>query len=251
MPAAVVRGNLDDVPARALAVLAGGTTLGVLVLALAHAPALRSAVRWRPTWRPAPGDGRRLRSLALSGLAVLLAQQVVTVGVTVAANAVSVGAVNRWSYAWAMFLLPYAVLAVPVATAVFPRLSRAADASRDEFAGLLAPAVRTVLLVSSLGAGVLAAHGPPVAVVFVSSRVGSGRTGDLSASLVLFAPGLLGYGLTRPPDPGALLAGRGARRRHRHGDRLGRRPRSGSSSSRRCCPPTGSSARSRSRTPSA
>ena len=80
VPAAVVRGNLDDVPARALAVLAGGTTLGVLVLALAHAPALRSAVRWRPTWRPAPGDGRRLRSLALSGLAVLLAQQVVTVG---------------------------------------------------------------------------------------------------------------------------------------------------------------------------
>ncbi|MBB2902719.1 putative peptidoglycan lipid II flippase [Kineococcus radiotolerans] len=195
VPAAVVRGDLADVPARAVAVLAGGTTLGVLVLALAHAPALRSAVRWRPTWRPAPGDGRRLRSLALSGLAVLLAQQVVTVAVAVAANQVSPGAVNRWSYAWAMFLLPYAVLAVPVATAVFPRLARAADGSREEFAALLAPAVRTVLLVSSLGAGVLAAVASPVAVVFVVSRVGSGRSGDLAASLVLFAPALLGYGL--------------------------------------------------------
>ena len=121
----------------------------------------------------------------------------VTVGVTVAANAVSVGAVNRWSYAWAMFLLPYAVLAVPVATAVFPRLARAADASRDEFAGLLAPAVRTVLLVSSLGAGVLAATAPPVAVVFVVSRVGSGRSGDLTASLVL-SPGC--WATASPPS---------------------------------------------------
>ncbi|NAZ78216.1 virulence factor MviN, partial [Kineococcus sp. T13] len=194
-PAAVVREGLDGVPGRAVAVLAGGTTLGVVVLALTHAPALRSAVRWRPAWRPAPGDGARLRSLALSGLAVLLAQQVVTVAVTLASNDGSAGAVNRWSYAWAMFLLPYAVLAVPVATAVFPRLARAADGPRAEFARLLAPSVRTVLLVSSLGAAVLVAVAVPVAVVFVSSRVGSGRTGDLATALVLFAPGLLGYGL--------------------------------------------------------
>jgi putative peptidoglycan lipid II flippase len=195
VPAAVVRGDLDDVPASAVAVLAGGTTLGVLVLALTHAPALRSAVRRRPTWRPGPGDGRRLRSLALSGLAVLLAQQVVTVAISVTANDVSVGAINRWSYAWAMFLLPYAVLAVPVATAVFPRLARAADGTRADFAAILAPSVRTVLLVSSLGAGVLAAVSVPVAVVFVVSDVGSGQSGDLATSLVLFAPGLLGYGL--------------------------------------------------------
>ena len=195
VPAAVIRGNLAAVPDRAVAVLAGGTTLGVLVLALSHAPALRSAVRWRPTLRPTPGDGSRLRSLALSGLAVLLAQQVVTIAITVAANDGAAGAVNRWSYAWAMFLLPYAVLAVPVATAVFPRLSRAAGGAREEFAEILAPAVRVVLLVSSLGIAVLVAVAAPVALVFVASRVGSGRSGDLAAALVLFAPGLLGYGL--------------------------------------------------------
>nr|WP_276610729.1 lipid II flippase MurJ [Kineococcus siccus] len=208
VPAAVVaRGDLDAVPGAALAVLAGGTTLGVLALAATHAPALRSGVRWRPTWRPAPGDGARLRSLALSGLTVVLAQQVVAVAVTRLTNdAGDPGAVNRWSYAWALFLLPYAVLAVPVATAVFPRLSRAAGA---EFADLVARAARTVVLVCTLGAAVLAAVAGPVAVVFVSSRVGSGRTGDLSTALVVFAPGLLGYGLLTLLTRALYSAGRG------------------------------------------
>ncbi|PRY17779.1 murein biosynthesis integral membrane protein MurJ [Kineococcus rhizosphaerae] len=194
VPAAVVKRGLADVPAAGIAVLAGGTTLGVVALAATHAPALRGPVRWRPALRPAAGDGPRLRSLALSGLAVLVAQQVVTVAITVAANGTP-GAVNRWSYAWALFLLPYAVLAVPVATAVFPRLARAADAGRAELAAILAPSVRTVLLVSSLGAAVLAAVAAPVSVVFVAGRAGSGQTGDLSLALVLFAPALLGYGL--------------------------------------------------------
>ncbi|GAB3469118.1 lipid II flippase MurJ [Kineococcus endophyticus] len=195
VPAAVVGGDVADVPRSGIAVLAGGTTLGVVALALTHLPALRGPVRWRPALRPAPGDGARLRTLALSGLAVLLAQQVVTVAVTTVSNDASAGAVVRWSYAWALFLLPYAVLAVPVATAVFPRLARAADAGRADLADVLAPAVRAVLLVSSLGAAVLAAVAVPVAVVFVHGRVGSGRSGDLGLALVLFAPGLLGYGL--------------------------------------------------------
>ncbi|WP_432507297.1 murein biosynthesis integral membrane protein MurJ [Kineococcus arenarius] len=196
VPAPVVRSGLQDVPTVAVAVLAGGTTLGVVALAAAHAPALRSAVRWRPTLRPAPGDWPRLRSLALSGLAVLLAQQVVSVVVILLSNDAAPGAVNRWSYAWALFLLPYAVLAVPVATAVFPRLARAAEEGAQEvFGALLARSVRTVLLVSSLGAAVLAATAVPVATVFVVGRVGSGRTDDLSLALVVFAPALLGYGL--------------------------------------------------------
>ncbi|WP_432482139.1 murein biosynthesis integral membrane protein MurJ [Kineococcus esterisolvens] len=197
VPAAVVREGLRDVPAVAVAVLAGGTTLGVVALVAAHAPALRSGVRWRPALRPAPGDWPRLRSLALAGLAVLLAQQVVSVAVILLSNGAAPGAVNRWTYAWALFLLPYAVLAVPVATAVFPRLARAAEeGAREAFASLLARSVRTVLLVSSLGAAVLAATAVPVATVFVVGRVGSGRTEDLSLALVVFAPALLGYGLT-------------------------------------------------------
>ncbi|MCI2240732.1 hypothetical protein MO973_34545 [Paenibacillus sp. TRM 82003] len=196
VPAPVVRAGLGEVPFAAVAVLAGGTTLGVVALVAAHVPALRSAVRWRPALRPAPGDWPRLRSLALSGLVVLLAQQAVAVAVIVLSNDAVPGAVNRWSYAWALFLLPYAVLAVPVATAVFPRLATAAEeGALEAFGRLLARAVRTVLLVSSLGAALLAATAGPVATVFVVGRVGSGRTDELSAALVIFAPGLLGYGL--------------------------------------------------------
>ncbi|WP_369054030.1 lipid II flippase MurJ [Kineococcus terrestris] len=216
-PAAVVSGDdLADVPAAALAVLAGGTSLGVVALALTHAPALRSAVRWRPALTPAPGDGPVLRTLALSGLTVLLAQQVVAVAVTRLANDGGAGAVNRWSYAWALFLLPYAVLAVPVATAVFPRLARAAGTpaaapagapapqdprdpragDAEDFAPLVARTARTVVVVSAAGAAALAAVAQPVAAVFVVvSDVGSGLSGDLAGALVAAAPGLVGYGL--------------------------------------------------------
>ncbi|NAZ88301.1 lipid II flippase MurJ, partial [Kineococcus indalonis] len=196
VPAAAVRAGLAGVPAAAVAVLAGGTTLGVVALVATHAPALRSAVRWRPALRPAPGDWPRLRSLALSGLAVLLAQQAVSVAVLLLSNGAAPGAVNRWSYAWTLFLLPYAVLAVPVATAVFPRLARAAEeGAAAQLGPLLARSVRTVLLVSSLGAAVLAASAAPVATVFVVGRAGSGRTDDLALALVVVAPGLLGHGL--------------------------------------------------------
>ncbi|WP_432545994.1 lipid II flippase MurJ [Kineococcus sp. SYSU DK004] len=217
-PAEVVSGDdLADVPAAALAVLAGGTTVGVVALALTHAPALRSAVRWRPALTPAPGDGPVLRTLALSGLTVLLAQQVVAVALTRLANDGGAGAVNRWSYAWALFLLPYAVLAVPVATAVFPRLARAAvppaagvpaapggtpvgapqhPGAGEDFAALVARTARTVVVVSAAGAAALAAVAQPVAAVFVVvSDVGSGLSGDLAGALVAAAPGLVGYGL--------------------------------------------------------
>ncbi|MFB9378871.1 murein biosynthesis integral membrane protein MurJ [Kineococcus gynurae] len=184
--------DLTALPPATWTVLAGGTTLGVLALALTHAPALRSGVRWRPTLRAAPGDGPRLRSLALSGLAVVLAQQVVTLVVLRLTNAAEPGALPRWSFVWALFLLPYAVLAVPIATAVFPRLARAEGA---ELSGLLSRAGRTVLLSASLGAALLVAAADPLAGVFLDGEVGSGRTGEMVAALVVFAPGLLGYGV--------------------------------------------------------
>lgn len=205
-----VENRLAEVPGGALAMLAGGTTAGVLVLALGHLPALRSGIRWRPTLRFPAEDGRTVRALALAGVAALVAQQATMVGITVLANHVGgPGTVPLWSYAWAMFLLPYAVLAVPVATSAFPGLTEAAAQGPERLADEVGRAVRLVLVVSAAGAAVLAGTALPVAWVLVLGPAGSGRPDDLAAGLVAFAPGLLGYGLLAVLSRALYAAGAG------------------------------------------
>ncbi|PPK90861.1 putative peptidoglycan lipid II flippase [Kineococcus xinjiangensis] len=187
---------LSSLPGGALAVLTWGTTLGVLAMALTHAPALRSQIRWRPALRPAPGDGAALRRLALAGLTILFAQQAVAVTAVALANDRAAGSVTQWGWAWTLFLLPYAVLAVPVATAVFPRLAAASGPRAPDLAALLASTARLVTLASAAGAAGLAAAALPIAAFFLLGDGSPGDPGDLATALVVFAPALLGYGLT-------------------------------------------------------
>ena len=68
---------------------------------------------------------RALR-LGGAGLWTLLAQQASVLAVLVLARAGGrAGTVAVYQYAQAVYVLPYAVLAVPVATVLFPRLSAA------------------------------------------------------------------------------------------------------------------------------
>lgn len=175
--------------------LAVGTTVGVLVLALAMVPAAaRVGLRLRPTWRFPPGAARRAGSLAAAGAAGLVAQQLATLVVTRLANAQGgEGAVVRYGYAWTVYLLPYAVLAIPIATSAFPTL--AADRRDGVFPARVAESSRAVVVASAVGASLLAATAPAVAAVFVLGRAGSGQVADLAGGLVAFAPGLLGFGL--------------------------------------------------------
>ena len=194
--AAVFSGNPDDVaavPDRGLVVLGIGTTAGVVVLALTSlVPMLRLGLRVRPTLRFPDGVARRARSLALAGLAALVAQQVATLVVVLVANGQGErGALNTFNYAWAVYLLPYAVLAVPVATTAFTALSEhVGGEDTDGFRRTAALTSRAVALVSCLGAGLLAATALPVARTF-----GVDPPEHLAWALVAFAPGLVGYGL--------------------------------------------------------
>ena len=95
------------------------------------------------------------------------------------------------NFAQTMYLLPWAVLAVPLAVAAYPTLV-AAHASGDEeaFRRTLAPTTRGVLLFSCLGAAALIATADPVARFFFP-----GESGSAAAAIAGFGPGLLGYGL--------------------------------------------------------
>ncbi|MEO6144256.1 MAG: lipid II flippase MurJ, partial [Dermatophilaceae bacterium] len=135
--AALAKGNGDDLaglPSHASTALAAGTTLGVVALSLPlFIPVHRAGIRLRLTWVFPPGVARRARGLAGAGLFALVAQQVaVLVTLWVSQHRGGTGTLNVYTYVQAVYLLPYAVLAVPIATAAFPALATDPDHASAE-----------------------------------------------------------------------------------------------------------------------
>jgi len=190
----------DGLPDGAIELLAWGTTAGVLAMGVPLlVPVLRSGVRLLPSYRFPDGVGRRASNLALAGVGGLVAQQASVLAVL---KLVDVYGDAPTLVAWQtliqpVYLLPYAVLAVPLATSTFPRLAeRAGRPGREGFASLTALTTRGVLTASTVGAVALIAAAPAVTTVF--GRVGNGDAAllaSLTEPLSLIAPGLLGFGL--------------------------------------------------------
>jgi putative peptidoglycan lipid II flippase len=177
--------------------LSVGTTLGVTVLSLGlFVPAVRCGVRLRPTWRFPPGVARRVRGLAVAGVAGLLAQQLALVVALRLASHGSEGSVVVFQVATAVFLLPWAVLAVPVATTAFPRLTASADSGQeDAYADVASRSISAVTVAMLGGVAVLVAVAEPAARLLVAGVPGPENVRALADAVVAFAPGLLGYGL--------------------------------------------------------
>ncbi|NES31219.1 virulence factor MviN [Micromonospora terminaliae] len=173
--------------------LAGGTTLGVVVLSLSLLVPLRGLrLPLRPGFR-FPADARaRVGGLAVAGVVTVGAQQV---ALMVVLNQVSYGSAadpGIYNIAQTIYFLPWSVLAVPLAVAAYPTLA-AARAAGDErtYRTTLAPAVRGVVLFSLLGAAALVGTAIPVGHFFFTGE--AARTA--AAGIAGFAPGLVGYGL--------------------------------------------------------
>ena len=181
-------------PTLAWIVLAAGTTAGVAALvATPLIPAARLHLRLRPSLRFPPEIGARVRTLAAAGVATLIAQDASVAVVIVLANSRGgSGALVLYSFAWAVFFVPYAVLAVPIATSAFPELS----ARTDSFDATSATSTRAVTVASWLGVAGMAGTCVPLARVFQSHVSQAADARQLAIALAAFAPGLVGYGLT-------------------------------------------------------
>jgi putative peptidoglycan lipid II flippase len=182
------------VPTLAWVVLAAGTTVGVAALvATPLIPSVRLRLRLRPTLRFPAGVGARVRSLAAAGISTLIAQDASVAVVIVLANSRGgSGALVLYSFAWAVFFVPYAVLAVPIATSAFPELA----ARDDRFDATSATSTRAVTVASWLGVAGMAGTCIPLARVFQSHVGQAADARQLAIALAVFAPGLVGYGLT-------------------------------------------------------
>jgi putative peptidoglycan lipid II flippase len=189
------RGDPAALSSGALAWLGWGTTAGVAVLTLPLLiPALRAGLRLRPTWRIDRQIARRALGLAAAGMGALVAQQVsVVVVMWLALARGGVGALPTYSYTQAIYVLPYAVLAIPLVTAAFPRLAEHGDRlDSHALASTAAVTGRAVGVAGLLGAAALIAVAPAVERVFSAIDL-SGRVVGLAEALTWFAPGLVGF----------------------------------------------------------
>ncbi len=190
--------ELEALPRSQELVLSVGTTLGVAALSLGLlVPLRRCGLRLRPAFGFPPGVAVLVRRLALAGIAGLAAQQVaLVIALRLAAGGAAEGSVIVFTVATALFLLPWAVLAVPVATSVFPGLSASAEAGQAHaYTELTSRSVRTVLLAMTGAAAILAVVAPPVARLLVRGVPGPESSASLADATAAFAPGLVGYGL--------------------------------------------------------
>jgi putative peptidoglycan lipid II flippase len=220
------------VPTQAWLVLAVGTTAGVAALvATPLVPATRlwlargddsayyrgdatppdppgyppRGLRLRPVLRFPAGVGARVRSLAVAGVVTLIAQDASVAAVIVLANSHGGrGALVLYSFAWAVFFVPYAVLAVPIVTSAFPELS----ARAETFDTTTATSTRAVTVASWLGVAGMAGACLPLARVFQSHAGQAADARMLAIALATFAPGLVGYGLTANLSRVLYAAGR-------------------------------------------
>ena len=154
-----------------LALLGWGTTAGVAALALPLAlPTARTDIRLRPRLVFPHGMATLALRLATAGMLTLIAQQLALLVVLTVANRMGgTGVYVAFSYIQAVYMLPYGVLAVPLATIIFSRLSRMALVGLSpEVSGTLAVTTAAILRVGIWGCAVLIAAASPLEVFFSS-----------------------------------------------------------------------------------
>lgn len=179
---------------RAILILGWGTTAGVAAMSLPlFIPIYRLGIRWRPTLRLGQGRGRKALHLAGAGVGSLIAQQFSVLVIILVTRSYGVEeSLPIYQYSQSVYMLPYAVLAVPIATAMFPRLSSLIhQGDKDAFNLECASSTRLVTGIGLLGSALLISVARPVADIFARINPVPGMVW----ALVAMAPAVVGYGL--------------------------------------------------------
>lgn len=176
-------------------VLGGGTTVGVIAFcALPVIAAVRGGTSLRPELDRHNPHVRRIARRGAWAALFLACTQVLFAVVLVLANRVE-GGVVQYQVAFTVFLLPHALFALPVMTALFPTMARHAAAGDDESYGRAVAsglgAIAFLILVAA--AGLFALAGPVSHAVRFAEFSDDGAAG-VAGALRAFAPGLVGYG---------------------------------------------------------
>ncbi len=176
-------------------VLAVGTTFSVLVMFAVQVPALiKSGVRY--SWGIGLDDPavRKMLRLAVPTVIYVLTNLVAVSFRNASALAVSDKGVSVLAYAWVFYQLPYGILAVALATAVFTELSEAAGKQNwVDFKATFARGLRITGVLMLPTSAVLIALATPLISLY---RVGAFKQEDVplvAGALRYWAAGLVFY----------------------------------------------------------
>lgn len=185
-----------DLTATQFALIAGGTTLGVVAFALAPTFALsRAGIGWLPQWRlQHPAVQAMRRQFGWATLSII--GTLVPTATALALGNGAPGGVAIFVYAFAFYVLPHALVAVPVATTLAPRV---ADRWQDEDLPAARHAIdssmRLALPLLALGGAGMVGLAWPLARLFAFGQTATQGLAPIAHALAAFGPGLLGYGV--------------------------------------------------------
>jgi putative peptidoglycan lipid II flippase len=174
-----------------------GTTLGIVAQTVALIPALRRVgFRWRPRFDFKRGDIGEIGRMSGWMFGYVLTTQIAyLVTARVASHAPRAHGFSAYSYAWLLFQLPYAVIAISVITALLPRMSsNAAERRYDLLRSDFSSGVRLASVIVAPAGLVLAVLGPSLAEVLLSygnTTVANARF--LGVVFAVFSLGLMPY----------------------------------------------------------
>jgi putative peptidoglycan lipid II flippase len=186
-----------DLDAGQFLLLAGGTTLAVVAFTAVPGVVLRvQGVRWHPRWLPGDPAVRSLRASVGWAMLSVLGTLLPTAGAVVLGYGVP-GGVAVFMFSWAFFVLPHALIAVPVATAIAPRVADSWQRSwHDVTTELIERSARVVVPLLVFAGAAMATLAWPIARVAASfGQAASQGLAPIAHALTVFGFGLVGYGM--------------------------------------------------------
>lgn len=188
--------NLAAVTTEQLLVIGLGTTVGVVLMAVAQIPFLRGLGSYRATLSVNHPSLRKLAGLSVFVIGYVITNQLGYLVVQWLANE-RVGGYTAYVNAFTFFMLPHGLFAVSVITALLPAMSQHAVNGRwDEFVDRLSTGIRTtVLLVLPAAVGYFVL-GDPVVRFLLERGVMTPASTDLIADVLrMFVLGLVPFSL--------------------------------------------------------
>jgi putative peptidoglycan lipid II flippase len=179
------------------ALLAGGTTLAVVVFTAVPGIVLSAqGVRWRPRWDPRHPAILSLRRIAGWAMLSVVGTLLPTAAAVVLGYRAE-GGVAVFTMAFAFFVLPHALVAVPVATTVAPRVAEAWQSDDvDTIRQLVNGAAQVVVpLLMFAGTAMVVLSWPVARVAASIGDAASQGYAPIAHTVAVFGIGLVGYGM--------------------------------------------------------
>ncbi|MEN9823291.1 MAG: hypothetical protein RLZ04_1717 [Actinomycetota bacterium] len=185
-----------DVTTGEFLVIAGGTTLGVIAFSAVPALALRRVgVRLWPTFELGHPAVAAMRS-AFRWATISVVGTFVPMAAALALGNGAPGGVAVFVYAFAFFVLPHALVAVPAATTLAPLVAEAwQDGDSEGLRRAVGSTMTMVVPLLALGGAGMVALGWPVARVAAFGQTASQGLTPIAHAFTAFGPCLIGYGV--------------------------------------------------------